>query len=89
MLGIFIYIRTPFQDFEDGHRELKVSHFLIFAKKLHAENKDAKVVVEVDGHDQPLYSKTENGETSIPRKVFYDICDEYRPCAKEVIVTLL
>ena len=86
VLGIFMYVHKACQEFEDGYRELKSLIFPL-CQNIAEQSKDANVVVEVNGRDQPLFLKTEDGETSIPTKVFYDICDEYRPYAKQVQVT--
>ena len=34
-----------------------------------------------------FYVKTKDGEASIPRRIFYDVCKVYRPYAKEVTAT--
>ena len=87
ILAIFVYLRGAFQDFEDGYRELKSATFaLCIERAKSAEDEDTKVVVKMKPHE-PLFVKTKDGECSIPRRIFYDICKVYRPYAKEVLAT--
>ena len=37
---------------------------------------------------EPLLVRSKDGEVSIPRRIFYDICKVYRPYTREVIATL-
>ena len=37
---------------------------------------------------EPLYVQTVDGESSIPRRVFYEVCRAYRPYAPAVVATL-
>ena len=87
ILAIFVYLRGAFQDFEDGYRELKSVTFALCAEKSEAvEDEDTDIVVKLKPFE-PLYVKTRDGEASIPRRIFYDICKVYRPYAKEVTAT--
>ncbi len=38
---------------------------------------------------EPLYVRTADGEASIPRRVFYDICKAYMPYRSEVVATFV
>ena len=87
ILAIVVYLRGAFQDFEDGFRELKsVTFALCIERAESAEDEDTKVVVKMKPHE-PLFVKTKDGESSIPRRIFYDVCKVYRPYAKEVLAT--
>ena len=87
ILAIFVYLRGAFQDFEDGYRELKsVTFALCLERAEEVEDKDSKVVVKLKPYE-PLHVKTRDGEASIPRCIFYEVCKVYRPYAKEVTTT--
>ena len=87
-LGITMYIRSAFQDFEDGYRKLKCVTFSLCIER-HEANEDENTTVVVKQHPcEPLYVQTVDGESSIPRRVFYEICRAYRPFATEVTATL-
>ena len=89
LLAIMIYIFSAFADFEDGYRELKsVTFALCIEKAESSEDEDTKVMVKLKPHE-PLYVKTKDGEASIPRRIFYDICKVYRPYVREVISTFI
>ena len=87
ILAIFVYLRSAFQDFEDGYRELKsVTFALCLERVTEVEDEDSTVVVKLKPYE-PLYVKTRDGEVSIPRRIFYDICKVYKPYGKEVAAT--
>ena len=87
ILAIFVYLRSAFQDFEDGYRELKsVVISLCFDRVKELEDEDSTVVIKLKPYE-PLYVKTKDGEVSIPRRIFYDICKVYKPYRKEVAAT--
>ena len=87
-LGIIMYIRSAFADFEDGYRELKSVAFSLSIER-HEANEDENTTVVVKQHPyEPLYVQTVDGESSIPRRVFYEIATAYRPYAREVTATL-
>ena len=86
ILAIFVYLRGAFEDFEDGYRELKSVTFALCAEKAETvEDEDTNIVVKLKPFE-PLYVKTKDGEASIPRRIFYDVCKVYG-YAKEVTAT--
>ena len=88
-LAVFIYVRRAFQDFEDGYRELKSVTFALCSEKVEAVvDEDTNIVVKLKPFE-PLYVKTKDGEASIPRRIFYEVCKVYRPYAKEVTATII
>ena len=87
ILAIFVYLRGAFQDFEDGYRELKSVTFALCSETVEAvEGEDTNIVVKLKPFE-PLYVRTKDGEASIPRRIFYEVCKVYRPYAKEVTTT--
>ena len=87
IFGIFLYFRNAFQEFEDGYRELKSVTFALCMKRAeYNEDEDTRVLVKNKPHE-PLYIKTQDGESSIPRRIFYEVCNAYRPYAREVMAT--
>ena len=87
VLSIFLYVRNAFQDFEDGYRELKTVTFALCIERVESsEDEDTSVVVKQMPYE-PLYVKTQDGESSIPRRVFYQVCQAYRPYGREVMAT--
>lgn len=87
ILAIVVYLRSAFNDFEDGYRELKgVTFELCMEQSEKCENEGECVIVKLKPHE-PLYVRTSDGEASIPRRIFYDVCKTYRPYAKEVAAT--
>ena len=87
-LGITMYIRSAFQDFEDGYRELKSVTFALCIERHEANEDDDTTVVVKQQPCEPLYVQTVDGESSIPRRVFYEVCWAYRPYARAVVATL-
>ena len=87
LLAIFIYIFSAFADFEDGYRELKSVTIGLCIERAEANvEKETEVVVKLKPYE-PLLVRTKDGEVSIPRRIFYDICKVYRPYTREVIAT--
>ena len=87
LLAIVIYVFSAFADFEDGYRELKSVTFSLCVERAEAnDDEGTQVVVKLKPYE-PLYMKTKDGEVSIPRRIFYDICKVYRPYTREVIST--
>ena len=87
VLSIFLYVRNAFQDFEDGYRELKSVTFALCIERAESnEDEDTSVVVKQMPYE-PLYVRTQDGESSIPRRVFYQVCQAYRPYCREVMAT--
>ena len=87
LLAIFIYIFSAFADFEDGYRELKSVTFGLCIETAEANvEKETEVVVKLKPYE-PLLVRTKDGEVSIPRRIFYDICKVYRPYTREVLAT--
>ena len=87
LLEIFIYIFSAFADFQDGYRELKSVTFGLCIERAEANvEKETEVVVKLKPYE-PLLVRTKDGEVSIPRRIFYDICKVYRPYSREVIAT--
>ena len=46
-------------------------------------------IVLINPPYEPLYIQTNDGEASIPRRVFYDICKAYQPYKTMVISTFV
>ena len=87
ILAIFLYLRKAIQDFEDEYREFKsVTFDLCLERSKELEDKESRVIVKLKPYE-PLYVETKDGEASIPRRIFYEICKVYRPYRKEVTVT--
>ncbi len=86
LLAICMYIRNAFQDFEDGYRDLKAVTFSLCVDIAGAAEEGSTVVMKHKPYE-PLYVRTTDGEASIPRRVFYEICRVYRPYRKEVTTT--
>ena len=87
-LAITMYIRSAFEDFEDGCRELKSVTFALCIERHEANDNDDTTVVVNKQPCEPLYVQTVDGESSIPRRVFYEVCRAYRPYARAVVATL-
>ena len=46
-------------------------------------------MVLINAPYEPLYVRTADGESSIPRRVFYDVCTAYLPYQSTVIATFV
>lgn len=91
ILAIVMYLREAFQSFEDAYRDLKsvaINLCMEVAGSYELETDDTMVVLTTKPYE-PLYLKAPDGEVSIPRRVFYEICQVYRPYTKEVGTTFL
>ena len=51
-------------------------------------DEDECVIIKVKPYE-PLYVKTKDGESSIPRRVLYDIVAAYMPYWREVFATFM
>ena len=86
--AIVIYIRKAFDNFEDGYREFKGMVFNLCVSVSKGCDEGTMVVVKHFPYE-PLYLQTTDGEASIPRRIFYEICRVYKSYTKEVAFTSL
>ncbi len=88
ILGIVTYLRNAFEEFEDGYRELKSMTFsLCIELAEEAEEEEGAQLVVSHKPFEPLLVKSKDGEASIPRRIFYEICHAYKPYNRSVAAT--
>ncbi len=54
-----------------------------------ADEDETSEIILINPPYEPLYVRTADGEASIPRRVFYDICKAYMPYRSEVVATFV
>ncbi len=102
-ISILLYVHAAFIRFEDDYRSLKLTVFEI-CQNIAAQMKetDSCCVYLSGGSDDidttlscSLLHETQDGQISIPRQLFIDICDKYAPyksrafwCFLELLVSL-
>ncbi len=89
IISVFVYIRNAFTQFEDDYREMKE---LVIDKCKEVSDDlvtcDTRVVVATPPYE-PLFIKHKDAEVSIPRCVFYDVCNLYMPYNAKTASTFL
>ena len=91
ILALVVYPLSALAHFENGYRQLKSVTFDLCIERVKASTEDginSEVVIK-QRPCEPLYIVNDDGECSIPRRIFYDICKTYRPYHLEVIATVV
>ena len=94
-ISIFLYIHSAFVRFEDSYRSMKLTVFET-CQSLNAEIEEKENCLAClpntggvdcdtnDGNPIPLLHESVDGQVSIPRQLFIDICEKYAPYKSRV-----